>query len=341
MRQMLHILQRELQAFVIWIVSRLGNGGALPAARARLISSTSPEPLRATAPQLTLRRLYAHGVELSLNRTLTRRRQPAWTELVALAARVGYGAVDMTVDEAMPDGVEATVQLLSDHGLRVGGVPLPVDCGADGPPFEEQLRRLPEAASFTAGVGASAMCACLPASSDVPRERLEPLLRRRLGECAAVLADHGLQLGLEFLGPLHMRTWGAHEFLWRLPDTVQFASSCGPNVGILLDSWHWHLSGGTVADVLDAAPLVVHVQLADAPDLPPEEVWDGERLLPGEGVADLVGFLGTLLRAGYAGSVSPEIFGRGLDDLDPESGARLGYESTSATVAEALGQLQP
>lgn len=274
-------------------------------------------------------------MELSLNRTLTRRSQPSWTEFVRLAARVGYGAVDMTVDEGMAEGAGPTTRLLSEHGVRVGGVPLPVECSADDRLFEAQLRQLPEAAAFTAAVGARSMCACLPASSEVPRERLEPLLRGRLAACAAVLDEHGLRLALEFLGPLHMRTWATHEFIWQLTDTVLFARSCGPNVGVLLDSWHWHLSGGTVRDVSEAAPLVVHVQLADAPDLAPEKVWDGERLLPGEGVADLVGFLGALLAGGYEAGISPEIFGRGLDDVEPEVGARLGYESTSAVVGRA------
>ena len=77
------------------------------------------------------------------------------------------------------------------------------------------------------------------------------------------------------------------------------------------------------------------MQVNDSPDLPPEKIRDNERLLPGEGVIDLAGFFQALKKIGYTDGVSPEVFGRGLRDMPPEQGARLGLEATLAVMRKA------
>jgi sugar phosphate isomerase/epimerase len=57
--------------------------------------------------------------------------------------------------------------------------------------------------------------------------------------------------------------------------------------------------------------------------------------MPGEGVIDLVGFLGAIKEIGYEDGVSPEVFGRGLKNMPPEEGARLGLEKTRAIMRKA------
>src|SRR5207249_5122701 len=73
----------------------------------------------------------------------------------------------------------------------------------------------------------------------------------------------------------------------------------------------------------------------DSPNLPPEKIVDSERLLPGEGVIDLTGFFRALKEIGYEDGVSPEVFGRGLKDMPPETGATMGLESTRAVMRKA------
>ncbi len=117
---------------------------------------------------------------------------------------------------------------------------------------------------------------------------------------------------------------------------LQFAKDCGPNVGLLVDSWHWHHAGATTDDIVRAGrDRIVHVQINDSANLPPEEIRDGERLMPGEGVIDLTGFLKALRKAGYREGVSVEVFGRGLDKMDPREGARLGYQTGLAAMQRA------
>jgi sugar phosphate isomerase/epimerase len=57
--------------------------------------------------------------------------------------------------------------------------------------------------------------------------------------------------------------------------------------------------------------------------------------MPGEGVIDLVGFLRALQEIGYQDALSVEVFGRGLKDMTPEEGARLGLETSRAVMKKA------
>jgi sugar phosphate isomerase/epimerase len=155
-------------------------------------------------------------------------------------------------------------------------------------------------------------------------------------QCSEVLGKHSVRLGLEFLGPLHIRKAKPHEFITTMPEMLTFAKECGSNVGILLDSWHWHHAGATAQDIVDAGKQrIVHVQVADAPKLPPEQIRDNERLMPGEGIIDWNTFFGALKRINYTDAISPEVFGRGLKDMPPEDGARLGLKTTTEMMRKA------
>lgn len=77
------------------------------------------------------------------------------------------------------------------------------------------------------------------------------------------------------------------------------------------------------------------MQVADAPNIPAEDIRDNERLMPGEGVINFNAFFGAVKEAGYNGGVSPEVFGRGLKDIPPEEGAALGLKTTTAVMKKA------
>jgi sugar phosphate isomerase/epimerase len=175
----------------------------------------------------------------------------------------------------------------------------------------------------------------------------------RLGAISEVVGKHGVRVGLEFLGPLVFRTrvsgrgrgGGAAAappappvpFVWTLPETVKLAADSGPNIGVTLDAWHWFHSGGTVADVA-AAPVerIVHVHVSDAKPMPPEQVEDNMRWLPGEGIIDLVGFFEALRQIKYAGGVAPETIGPRIPEtMAPEESARLALEATRAVMKSA------
>ena len=272
---------------------------------------------------------------LALNSTLVANRVQ-WPEFARLAAKVGFPGVDVAITPAMKEGLSATRALLDELKLRPSASSLPIEWRKDDATFRGQLGALADAASFASAINCPRMVTYVMPSSETPAPELRQLYLERFQTIASVLARSHVRLGLEFLGPLHLRKMYSHEFIWRMPEMLAFALECGPNVGLLLDSWHWHHAGASLDDILSAGKeRIVHVHFNDAAKLPPSEVRDNERLMPGEGVINLVGFLQALRKIGYDDALSVEVFGRGLKDMPPEDGARLGLDSSRAVMRKA------
>ena len=259
-----------------------------------------------------------------------------WPAQIDLAAQVGFPAVDVNLTGAVKDGLTATRDHLRGKRVRPGVGSFPVEFRKDEEAFKKDLDQLEDAAQMTAALGCPRMATWIMSSSDIPKDENRRLHKRRLGAAANILARSHVRLGLEFLGPLHIRKSRPHEFIWRMNEMLEFARECGPNVGLLLDSWHWHHAGATLADILKAGrDAIVHVHFNDAAKQAPEDVKDSERLMPGEGVIDLVGFLKTLKKIGYRDAVSVEVFGRGLKDMPVEEAARLSCTTAKAVFEKA------
>jgi sugar phosphate isomerase/epimerase len=253
--------------------------------------------------------------------------QLAWPDFARLASNTGFIGVDLMLDSAMKEGIERTQGLLQQLQLRPAYVGLPVEFRKDESTFTTGLAKLEEAAPFAAAIGCPRMMTHLMSSSDTPKDELRRTYKKRFMLCADILARSHCRLGLEFLGALHLRKQFPHEFIWKMPEMLQFAKECGPNVGLTLDAWHWHHSGGTTQDILAAGhDRIVVVHFDDAAKIAPEEVRDNQRVLPGEGIIDLTGFLQALQKIGYQDSLSVEVFGRGLKDMPPEQSAQLCHE---------------
>jgi sugar phosphate isomerase/epimerase len=272
---------------------------------------------------------------LALNNVLISGRVP-WPDFARLAAKVGFPGTDVMLKPAMQAGADATRELLKELKLRPAAIDFPVEFRKDDATFQAGLPNLKEAAPFAAAIGCPRMVTYIMSSSPIPKEELRRTYKQRFTECARILADSNVRLGLEFLGPLHLRKAFPHEFIWRMNDMLEFAKECGPNVGLLLDAWHWHHAGATTQDIIAAGRnRIVHVHFDDAPNLPPEQIRDNERLLPGEGVINLTGFLQALYKIGYSDALSVEVFGRGLKKLPPEEDAKMGLAASLGVFKKA------
>lgn len=279
-----------------------------------------------------------------------------WPEAARLAARIGYGGIDWNLGAAREAGLEATRALLTELELRptICGAPMTLNVAlGPEPAFRDALPELAEAAAFASGVGCHAMMMVMSPSSAQPRDERRKLAVDRFAAISEVLARSNVRLGLEFLGPLYFRTRpigggraggsapatppvAAIPFIWTLNETVALGRDAGPQIGAVLDVWHWHHSGGTVADILATdKDRIVHVHLSDARPMPAEDVRDNMRLMPGEGQVDVTGFLQALQRIGYVGGVAPEPLGRIPADMAPEAASRLGYDTTVAAMKKA------
>lgn len=258
-----------------------------------------------------------------------------WPASAEVARDAGFAAIDIVLPEIAGEEPAAVCERLAHAGLVPGPASLPIEFRGDEDTFRRGLAELPRLAALAAGVGVRTMFRSIPASSEQPAAELLPILRRRLAALAEILDAHGLDFAVEVLGPLHRRREGPHELIWRLPEGAEFARSCGANVGVLADSWHWHHAGGTAREIVALGDAILHVHVADAPDVPPERIRDEQRLLPGSGVVDHVRFFAALEQAGYERFVSPEV--RGYDcTADPAACARAARDAVGRCRDAAL-----
>lgn len=291
------------------------------------------------AAALTGVRLRAADAQMfvSLNSSLTR--GMPWLEFARLAAATGYPGVDVDLKGAHEQGVDATRALLRELKLKPGVINFPVNWTGADEAYRDGMAKLPDATAFAEAIECPRMITVLPPSSETPKAEFRVRLKDRLQAISEVLAKSKVRLGLEFLGPLHFRIRQPHEFIWKMDDALQFATECGPNIGLLVDAWHWHHAHATRDDIIRAGrQRIVHIHVSDAKAQPPEEVRDNQRLLPGEGVIDLVTFFRALRQVGYSDAVSPEPLGRIPQNMPPAEGAKLGLTSTLAVIEKALSR---
>lgn len=141
----------------------------------------------------------------------------------------------------------------------------------------------------------------------------------RLREAGSILGEHGLRLGLEYIGTRTSAIRGKYPFIRTSAETKELIGEVGlENLGIALDSWHWFQAGETGEDILRLTNTdVVAVHICDAPaGVPREQLPDSPRRLPcATGVIDMKAFLEALVKIAYEGPVETEPFDRSLSKM--------------------------
>jgi 2-keto-myo-inositol isomerase len=126
---------------------------------------------------------------------------------------------------------------------------------------------------------------------------------RVLRELSRIAAPYGVRLAYEFLGFADC--------------TVNTLAQCAgivekvarPNVGLVLDTFHFFAGGSTLASIRQVDPrciFIVHIN--DVERAPRRKMHDALRLYPGKGILPLPGVLRALKAIGYTGPISVEIF---------------------------------
>ena len=251
---------------------------------------------------------------------------------IALATRHGWQGIDLPIAEAArtaadrsPDGLAA---LFAGTSLRLGGWGLPLNWRQKYD--RAALTLLGQQAALAQQLGCvRAYTWLLPASDELAFHENFAYHVAQLRPIAQLLAEHGCRLGLEFIGPRTMREGHRYGFIYSLDGMLCLAQAIGANVGLLLDSYHWFTSLGTLADIRALrAEDVVYVHINDAPaGVAIEAQIDQVRQLPGAtGVIDLAGFLQALRAIGYDGPVTPEPFEQQLATLTPDAASGMTHE---------------
>jgi sugar phosphate isomerase/epimerase len=146
-------------------------------------------------------------------------------------------------------------------------------------------------------------------SNDLPLKENFELHTRRLREIADLLAPHGIRLGLGFYAATKARKGLAHQFIDKADGLITLVKTIGAaNVGLLIDTWNWHLGGGTVEQIAELPQAqIVAVRAADVPPIADVETIElTARVLPSlEGRAPVAELLNQLSENNYDGPVAP------------------------------------
>lgn len=237
-------------------------------------------------------------------------------DAIELAARHGFesSAVDGNYLASQSDDQLSELKaLMHSRNLVFGAAGLPVEFRQDDTRFRDSLKDLPRFASGLQRGGVSRVATWLnPADGKLTYLQNLRQHTSRLGEIAQVLGDHGVRLGLEYVGPKTGWTSRRYPFVHTMAELKELIGAIkADNVGYVLDSWHWWHAGDTAADILSLKGTeVIAVDLNDAPTgLPKDQLVDNHRELPcATGLIDVGAFLSALNQIGYDGPVRAEPF---------------------------------
>ena len=256
---------------------------------------------------------------------------------IELAAKYGFESVQPFGPQLLNEGVGRYVEALKSNNLKWAAARLSVSLRGDEDTYSSALAKLPQEAKALKQAGVTRVGTAISSSSDT-LNYLEnfKLTSRRLRETASVLEDHGLRLGLEYLGTKRLWTARRHAFVHSMKECQQLIAEAGKsNVGLVIDSWHWWTARDTIDDIMKLSNSeIVSADLNDAPrGIERELQYDNQRELPATtGVIDAKAFLGAFMKIGYDGPIRAEPFNKRLDDMDDEQAS----ETTAAAMKKAF-----
>ncbi|MEM6334137.1 MAG: sugar phosphate isomerase/epimerase family protein [Planctomycetota bacterium] len=233
---------------------------------------------------------------------------------VEMAARHGFEGVDLRLNREGIDAGSLDVASLKasmrDAGLRPGYCSLLTNkIGVDAAAWEENFATLHERALLARELGYTRTSSViLPFHDELNYEACFEMHVERVTAAAEVFAAYEIALGVEYVSPDSRRRGKPNEFIHTMPEAMRLVRACGENVGLMLDSFHWHCAEETADDILAMqASDVVVVHLNDAPAVPLVDQSVMRREMPGAtGVIDLPTFLGSLAGIGYDGPITLE-----------------------------------
>jgi len=256
-------------------------------------------------------------------------------KLLSKAAAIGFESVALPSEEIVKLGKaerEAFRSHAAELGIGWGSAGLPLEFRQSAEQYDRELAQLPEHARAMFDLGIRRVGTwIMPCDEALTYAENLAFHAKRLRPVAKILADHGIRLGLEYVGPRTLRNARRYAFVVNGRQLRELIAAIDqPNVGVILDSFHWYCAEESAAD-LEAWKNddIVAVDLNDADrNLSPREQLDGNRELPGAtGSIDLAAFVGFLRSIQYDGPVRAEPFNATLAAMDDELAMRATFNA--------------
>jgi sugar phosphate isomerase/epimerase len=263
-------------------------------------------------------------------------------EAIAMAHRHGFESVAPDIGYLKSISDSQLSELRDDlraKNLVWGAAGLAVNFRGGEGDFQDSLRALAADAQALQRAGVSRMGTWLtPGHNTLTYLANFKQHTARLGEVGKVLGDHGVRLGLEYVGP--KTSWASmmYPFIHTMAEMRELIAAINqPGIGLVLDSWHWYTAHETEADLLRLKGSdIICCDLNDAPaGIPVDQQKDSVRDLPcATGVIDLKSFLTALVKIGYDGPIRAEPFKSELRRLQPDEA--VAFTSKAMDQAFAL-----
>ncbi|WP_214107553.1 sugar phosphate isomerase/epimerase family protein [Acrocarpospora catenulata] len=275
---------------------------------------------------------------LSLNQWTTRR----WTvaEAVAGCVRHGVGAIGLWRQDVAQQGLDETVKLVQNAGLRVSSL-----CRGGfltGPdPLADNRRAIDEAAALQAAclvMVVGGLPGVIPGEPLGTFSRDLPAARARVADALATLApyaaDRGVRLALE---PLHPMYCADRAVLSTLAQALDLAEPYPPEVvGVVVDTFHLWWDPDVLPQIARAGTRIASYQVCDFLVPLPADVLLGRGMM-GDGVIDFTPLTRAVAETGYAGDIEVEIFNADLWAADPETVLTTTRDRYARLIAPDLG----
>ena len=235
---------------------------------------------------------------------------------------------------------EAMKALIKTKHIVPMGMELPVDFRNDESTFLYDLARLDEYASYASYIGIRRAATWIsPAHNSLSYKKNYELHVSRLRRILDVLLKYDISLGLEFQSPKSLRKGKKFWFIHSLDGLMCLISSLKrPNVGVIMDSWHWDLSSADDFDfnAFENGSQIIAVHINDAPKgLKEDEYKDLSRELPcATGILNIAGFLKGIEKTGYSGPIIVEPFYNKLKEFDEKNILFLVSDSIDKALLE-------
>ena len=212
-------------------------------------------------------------------------------------------------------GIAGVQQRLTELNVVPAVFGLDIEWRGSDEKFDEGMIGFAERVAAAVAVGSDRCCTWIPPASDVPTAEWTARTVIRFQKIMDVLNAHGVRLGLEFVGPHHLRAGGANAMgafptIWTLEQTLELINAIGPDgLGLLVDSYHLDTTSTDPAALLPLGDaLIVHAHINDAgSETTAETALDGNRVLPGAGRLPLQHYVDVLKAIGYNGFLCCEV----------------------------------
>ena len=217
---------------------------------------------------------------------------------------------------------------------------LPVDFSQTDSVFNNGIKVLKDYCKVMRKIDSVGFCRwIMPTSNNLTYLKNFKIHKERLKECAKIIGDNDMKLGLEFVGPKTLMARDQFSFIRTINELRELISEIDErNVGYQLDTFHLYCANHSIEDLrfLNKDDIIM-CQLNDAvKGRTRDEQIDLERNLPGKtGLIDTAPFLNFLQEVGYDRTVSAEPFNKDLNKMNNEEAAKLTYDSIKNSFVNA------